>query len=53
MDVLYTLVGLFALYAITHFFVIQFTRTWKQRTPYECFLTVFSMVCFYLLFMGQ
>ena len=50
MDALYIIIGLFMMYATTHFFVIQFTKTWKQRTSYEMFLTIFTMVIFVLLF---
>lgn len=53
MDAIYTIIGLFMMYATAHFFVIQFTKTWKQRTSYEMFLTIFTMVIFVLLFFGE
>lgn len=53
MDALYTIIGLFMMYATAHFFVIQFTKTWKQRTSYEMFLTIFTMIVVVLVFFGE
>jgi uncharacterized protein with PQ loop repeat len=53
MDVIYTVIGLFMMYVTTHFFVIQFTKTWRQRTSYEMFLTIGAIIVTVLLFFGE
>jgi hypothetical protein len=53
MDGFYTMLGLFIFYVTTHFFVIQFGKSWKQRTSYEKFLTIASLVSVALIFLGQ
>jgi hypothetical protein len=39
-DLLYTLLGLAIMYTVVHFYVIQFGKTWSERTVYEKFLTI-------------
>ena len=53
MDALYIILGLFIMYVSAHFFVVQFSKTWKQRTSYEKFLTIATLVSVILIFMGQ
>lgn len=53
MDALYTILGLFMMYVVTHFFVIQFAKTWRQRTSYEMFLTIAAMIVTVLVFFGE
>lgn len=53
MDVLYVLLGLFIIYVSVHFFVIQFTTSWKLRTPYEKFLTIATIIFTILVYFGE
>lgn len=53
MEALYIIIGLFMMYVTTHFFVIQFTKTWRQRTSYEMFLTISTIIITVLMFFGE
>ena len=46
------LLGLFMFYVWGHFFVIQFQRNWVNRSGYEKFLSVASIVFLVLLIFG-
>ena len=46
------LLGLFMFYVWGHFFVIQFQRNWDNRSVYEKFLTVATIVFLILLIFG-
>ena len=46
------LLGLFMFYVWGHFFVIQFQRNWDNRSVYEKFLTVATIVFLILLIIG-
>lgn len=39
MEVLTTLVGLYMIYALVHFLVIQHSKSWKERSTYEKVVT--------------
>lgn len=39
-----TLIGIFVLYSFGHFGFIQASKTWKDRTTYEKFVTVVAIV---------
>jgi hypothetical protein len=43
METISILVGAYIIYAGVHFFIIQFKKTWKVRSKYEKFLTIFTM----------
>lgn len=51
-NVIVMLIGLFALYSVVHFFIIQHSKTWKERTGYEKFVSVSAIVCIGLIFLG-
>lgn len=44
MEFFYILVGCWSIYTVVHFFVVQHKKNWKDRTTYERFMTVASMV---------
>ena len=46
------LIGLIMIYIWVHFIVIQFLRSWKERSGYEKFLTIASIVLFTLFIFG-
>jgi len=46
------LLGLGMFYIWGHFFVIQFHRNWDNRSGYEKFLTVATIVFFVLFIIG-
>ena len=47
------IIGLIMIYIWIHFIVIQFLRSWKERTAYEKFLTIASIVTFCLVILGS
>lgn len=47
------LIGLIMIYIWVHFIVIQFLRSWKERSGYEKFLTIASIVTFFLVILGS
>ena len=51
-DIFYMILGGYAMYSLVHYYVIQFTKTWKQRSGYEKFLTIWSAVIILLLWAG-
>ena len=51
-ETLFGILGVIMIYVWIHFIVIQFLRSWKERTGYEKFLTIASIVLFVLFFLG-
>lgn len=49
----YILIGFAIIYGMVHFYVVQFTKTWSQRSVYERFLTVASAVALALMIAGM
>ena len=47
------IIGTIMIYFWIHFIVIQFLRSWKERSIYEKFLTIVSIVTFFLFFIGS
>ena len=45
--------GLFMIYCWIHFIVIQFLKSWKERSVYEKFLTIFSIITFVFYLSGS
>lgn len=43
MEMFTILLGLFMLYTMIHFVIIQHNKTWKKRTNYEKFVTGFAI----------
>ena len=52
-DVFYMILGLFMIYGMVHFVMVQHGKTWKQRSGYERFLSVFAYVVVGLLFIAS
>ena len=46
------IIGSAMLYVIVHFYVVQFTKKYSERTTYEKFLTIGSMILIALIIMG-
>ena len=46
----YFILGAYCLYTCIHFFVIQFTKPWIDRSGYEKYMTITTAVIFALLF---
>lgn len=51
-DTINTLLGLVALYAMLHFYVIQFTKTYTERNWYEKTITIVAAVFVFLILIG-
>lgn len=51
-EIFYLLLGLAGLYAIIHFFFVQHSKTWKNRTTYEKIITVAAIVFISLILIG-
>jgi len=44
------LLGLIFLYAVVHYIIISFSKTWTQRTGYEKAVTVTGIIVIALIF---
>lgn len=49
---LYGILGVAMLYATVHFFVLDFKKSYKERTQYEKVVTIFAIVCISLVYFG-
>lgn len=47
------IIGAWAIYSMVHFYVVQFTKRWSERTSYEKFITVLTAVLLVLVIFGQ
>ena len=45
--------GIIMIYAITHFVAISFTKTYKNRSGYEKFITIFVIISILLVILGE
>jgi type VI protein secretion system component VasK len=52
MEGLYTLLGLYLVYLWVHFVIIQFKRSWKERSGYERYLTIAAIVTVFITLWG-
>jgi heme/copper-type cytochrome/quinol oxidase subunit 2 len=52
MEAFYIMLGLVIIYSVIHFFMIQNKKNWKQRTPYEKFVTVVAIIGISLIFIN-
>ena len=46
------LLGLVMIYSIVHFFIMQHSKNWKERSTYEKVVSVAAMVCIGLVLLG-
>jgi len=49
MELFYVVLGIFMLYAMGHFLVIQHNYNWAERTIYERFVSVSGIVFFLIM----
>ena len=52
MEIFYMVLGFAIIYFLIHFVVIQFMRSWKERSAYEKFITIAALVLLMLLLLG-
>ena len=53
MDAFYIILGLACIYSTIHFFVLSFTKNWKEKNLYEKIVSIFAMTCLTLLLIGS
>ena len=44
MELFYIVLGMAMVYSMVHFYVVQFGKTWEQRSGYEKFITILGGV---------
>ncbi len=44
------ILGLIFIYAVVHFIIISFSKTWTQRTGYEKAVTIIGIIIIFLIF---
>jgi len=47
-----TLIGITMIYSLVHFFIIHYTKPYKEQTKYEKFVCIYAIVSISLVFIG-